>query len=105
VKSHSDLSLETIQETTAFLFKKMYCMNSSEEDEYYFFNNIIFDESLNASNKNGNVKVNKEEQPKACFHNWKKYVGFTESYFYCENCDEKTYDDKPPSSSTPWFLK
>ena len=25
-----------------------------------------------------------------CFHDWKKYVGFTEVYFFCEKCDEKT---------------
>lgn len=78
-------------------------MNSNEEDEYYFFNNIIFDESLNSSNKKEHTKTNKEDQPKNCIHNWKKYVGFTETYYYCEHCDEKTNDDY--NSSKKWYLK
>jgi hypothetical protein len=24
-----------------------------------------------------------------CWHNWKKYEGFNESYWFCENCDKK----------------
>jgi hypothetical protein len=27
------------------------------------------------------------ENTKECNHRWKKYVGFTESYEYCEICD------------------
>lgn len=74
-------------------------MNSNEEDEYYFFNNIIFDESLNE-------KSNKEQDKaklKMCIHSWKKYTGFTESYYYCEHCDEKTNNDY--ESSNKWYLK
>jgi hypothetical protein len=28
-------------------------------------------------------------EPTKCAHSWKKYQGFTESYHYCEHCDEK----------------
>lgn len=26
---------------------------------------------------------------KQCFHDWKQYTGFTESYEYCTKCDKK----------------
>jgi len=29
------------------------------------------------------------ENTKECNHRWKKYVGFTESYEYCEICDAR----------------
>lgn len=25
-----------------------------------------------------------------CMHDWVKYTGFTEVYFFCEKCDEKS---------------
>ena len=76
-------------------------MNSNEEDEYYFFNNIIFDESGGVTKRDGYKQSNKET--KHCTHNWKKYVGFTDVYYYCDHCDEKTNNDY--ESSKKWYLK
>ncbi len=28
-------------------------------------------------------------KPKECEHEWKQYVGFTETYTYCKKCDKK----------------
>lgn len=27
--------------------------------------------------------------PEYCWHSWKLYIGFTDKYEYCENCNEK----------------
>lgn len=108
MKSRFDLTIDNYEENRKFLFNKIYYIDSSdkEEDEYYFFNNVIFDETLNKNFEIGSKKESDTTKTKICIHSWKKYVGFTESYFYCENCDEKTFDEKqPPSSSNPWYLK
>lgn len=30
-----------------------------------------------------------ETKSKSCNHNWKQYIGFTDTYKYCEACNEK----------------
>jgi hypothetical protein len=32
---------------------------------------------------------NIQATPKPCTHTWKRYIGFTDSYDYCEKCDAK----------------
>lgn len=32
-------------------------------------------------------------KPKHCWHDWKEYLGFTERYWYCEKCDEKSKEN------------
>lgn len=103
MKSHFDFNIESYDDTINFLFNKMYYIDSSdkEEDEYYFFNNVVFDETLN---KNfDNKKEASGESKKPCQHSWKKYVGFTEVYYYCEYCDEKSNHDF--DSSRKWYIK
>ena len=41
-------------------------------------------------------KANKDAEPpkpKHCWHEWKEYVGFTERYWYCEKCDNKSQEN------------
>jgi hypothetical protein len=41
-------------------------------------------------------KANKDAdppKPKHCWHDWKEYLGFTERYWYCEKCDEKSKEN------------
>lgn len=33
--------------------------------------------------------IEKVESKKGCDHSWKSYVGLSESFHYCEHCDEK----------------
>lgn len=47
-------------------------------------------------------KENKKTNSESCYHNWKKYVGFTEVYYYCEYCDKKTNHDYD-SAQKPWL--
>ena len=112
MKSHSD-SLTEVRELhdqlyeklyekyVDFMYNSMYQIDQSNkdadppDDEYFFFNNIIFDESLNKEKNKEEAKI------KICAHNWKKYTGFTDVYFFCENCDEKTRDEVVP----PWWNK
>ncbi len=119
MKSHSD-SLTEVRELhdqlyeklyekyVDFMYNSMYQIDQSNkdadppDDEYFFFNNIIFDESLNLEKRNGHKNKDGEEAKiKICAHNWKKYTGFTDVYFFCENCDEKTRDEVVP----PWWNK
>jgi hypothetical protein len=40
--------------------------------------------------------VNKDAdppKPKHCWHEWKEYIGFTERYWYCEKCDNKSWEN------------
>jgi hypothetical protein len=78
-------------------------INKDADDDYNIFNygNIYIDKS-GSSYKRDEIE-NKEEKKKNCFHNWKKYVGFTEVYYYCEYCDEKSNNDY--DSSNKWYLK
>ena len=32
-------------------------------------------------------------KPKHCWHEWKEYIGFTERYWYCEKCDNKSKEN------------
>lgn len=105
MKSHFDFNLEVYEEIRKDIFNRMYYIDShdrEEEDEYYFFNNIVFDESLNGKN-NSDTKEQDRTKTKHCVHSWKKYVGFTDVYYYCENCDEKSNNDF--DSSKKWYLK
>ena len=27
-----------------------------------------------------------------CKHEWKEYIGFTDKYWYCDNCDKKSLE-------------
>jgi len=38
-----------------------------------------------------------------CFHDWEKYVGFTEVYYYCKKCDEKSFEDRTLPVKIDWF--
>jgi hypothetical protein len=41
-------------------------------------------------------QINKDAEPpkpKHCWHQWKEYVGFTERYWYCEKCDNKSQEN------------
>jgi len=41
-------------------------------------------------------KANKDAEPpkqKHCWHEWKEYIGFTERYWYCEKCDNKSQEN------------
>lgn len=43
---------------------------------------------------NGTPINNKEEKKSShCWHDWKEYTGFTEHYWYCEKCDEKSKEN------------
>jgi hypothetical protein len=77
----------------------MSSINDGADDDYNIFNygNVWIDRSGELSKKD------EKEQKKNCFHNWKKYVGFTEVYYYCEYCDEKSNNDY--DSSNKWYLK
>jgi hypothetical protein len=41
-------------------------------------------------------QINKDAEPpkpKHCWHEWKEYIGFTERYWYCEKCDNKSQEN------------
>lgn len=74
-------------------------INSDADDEYNIFNygNIYIDKSGESYKRD-----NKEDKKKNCFHKWIKYVGFTEIYYFCEYCDEKSNHDYE-SSQKLWL--
>lgn len=46
--------------------------------------------------KENDELIKKDSEPKKtinCWHDWKEYVGFTEKYWYCEKCDNKSEED------------
>lgn len=40
-----------------------------------------------AAQRDGAIK-----QAPYCYHKWEKYVGFTDVYWYCKSCGQKTRD-------------
>lgn len=50
-----------------------------------FNSHWYFDEE---SNKSLNNSANSKTEVN-CFHEWSSYVGFTESYLFCKNCNQK----------------
>ena len=56
------------------------------QDEWEHMN---LDEYIQAMKRYKNNKYKKQEDV-GCDHKWKQYVGFTETYWYCETCQFKT---------------
>lgn len=74
--------------------------NQDDDDDEYvglYYNGIRIDQSSDFSKKE-----DKEQKKNNCFHNWKKYVGFTEVYYFCEYCDKKSNHDYE-SAQKPWL--
>lgn len=79
-------------------------------NKQYYLDNFNYTTGTFNPDDNHNDKFDgnwKDSPPKVeekkCFHSWKKYVGFTEIYYYCEHCDEKSNDDY--DSAQKWYLK
>lgn len=56
---------------------------------------LLFEEIQKALEKNSGIKKMIEESgleqsdKTGCWHEWKKYKGFTDTYDYCDRCGEK----------------
>jgi hypothetical protein len=57
-------------------------INEQVEEQYKNMERVMFYSMMFGK---GMVKIEHAE----CSHNWKRYVGFVESYYYCVNCDVK----------------
>lgn len=63
----------------SYFKKKLACGLSTTSNSQTLTNKTVY-----AENQSSNPKKNKE-----CNHNWKSYVGFNDSFEYCEVCDVK----------------
>lgn len=71
-------------------------VNKDADDDFNIFN---------YGNVYGNNSSSKPTDfvASSCFHDWEKYVGFTETYYYCKKCDEKSFEDRSLPVKIDWF--
>lgn len=73
--------------TAGYLYSAEVCKNNNDDNEYpngtgWWPDSVDFD-----------TQVETNSLQNVCLHEWKKYVGFTEIYFFCEKCDLKSEKD------------
>jgi hypothetical protein len=55
----------------------------------YYWNPNEWEESVRDKSLDKKIKDAEKPNPDYCSHEWVKYLGLNESFFYCKRCDIK----------------